>query len=42
VKSPLFTANALELIHQAAAGILRTIGTIATVQRQLEFPGNDN
>lgn len=29
VKSPLFTQNALELIHQAAGGILRTIGTIA-------------
>jgi len=29
VKSPLFTKNALELVHQAAGGILRTIGTIA-------------
>lgn len=29
-KSPLFTKNALELIHQAAGGILRTVGTIAT------------
>ena len=28
-KTPLFTTNARELIHQAAAGILRTIGTIA-------------
>ncbi|MFA5141314.1 MAG: AAA family ATPase [Elusimicrobiota bacterium] len=28
-KAPLFTKNALELIHQASAGILRTIGTIA-------------
>jgi len=29
VKNPLFTKNALELIHQAAGGILRTVGTIA-------------
>jgi len=29
VKTPLFTKNALELIHQAAGGILRTVGTIA-------------
>ena len=29
VKSPLFTRNALELIHQAGGGILRTVGTIA-------------
>jgi general secretion pathway protein A len=29
VKQPLFTKNAMELVHQAAAGILRTIGTIA-------------
>jgi general secretion pathway protein A len=28
-KAPLFTKSALELIHQASAGILRTIGTIA-------------
>jgi general secretion pathway protein A len=28
-KNPLFTKNALELVHQASAGILRTIGTIA-------------
>lgn len=29
-KTPLFTKNAMELIHQAAGGILRTIGTIAS------------
>jgi general secretion pathway protein A len=29
LKSPLFTKNAMELVHQAAGGILRTIGTIA-------------
>jgi len=28
-RAPLFTKNALTLIHQASAGILRTIGTIA-------------
>jgi type II secretory pathway predicted ATPase ExeA len=30
LKSPLFTKNAMELLHQAAGGILRTIGTIAS------------
>ncbi len=29
VRSPLFTKNALNLLHQASGGILRTIGTIA-------------
>jgi len=29
LKSPLFTKNAMELVHQAAGGILRTIATIA-------------
>lgn len=29
VKAPLFTKNALALIHQASGGILRTIGTLA-------------
>ena len=29
-KTPVFTANAMTLIHQAAGGILRTTGTIAT------------
>ena len=28
-RSPLFTKNALTLIHQASGGILRTIGTVA-------------
>ena len=28
-KTPLLTKSAMELIHQAAGGILRTIGTIA-------------
>jgi type II secretory pathway predicted ATPase ExeA len=28
-KRPLFTKNAIELTHQAAGGILRTVGTIA-------------
>jgi len=28
-RSPLFTKNALTLVHQAAGGILRTIGTIS-------------
>ncbi len=28
-KAPLFTPNAMNLIHQASGGILRTIGTIA-------------
>lgn len=28
--TPLFTKNALELIHQASAGFMRAIGTIAT------------
>jgi len=29
-KTPLFTKNAMTLIHQASGGILRTIGTIAS------------
>jgi type II secretory pathway predicted ATPase ExeA len=29
LKTPLFTKNAMELIHQASGGILRTIGAIA-------------
>jgi general secretion pathway protein A len=29
VKTPLFTKNAMEFIHQASGGILRTIGAIA-------------
>ena len=29
-KAPLFTKNAVTLIHQASGGILRTIGTIAS------------
>ncbi len=29
LKHPVFTKNALELVHQASGGILRTIGTIA-------------
>jgi type II secretory pathway predicted ATPase ExeA len=29
-KAPLFTKNAMTLIHQASGGILRTIGTIAS------------
>lgn len=29
-KAPLFTKNAVSLIHQASGGILRTVGTIAT------------
>ena len=29
MKNPLFTNNALELVRQAAGGILRTVGTIA-------------
>jgi type II secretory pathway predicted ATPase ExeA len=29
VKQPLFTKNAMELTHQAAGGILRTVGSIA-------------
>jgi type II secretory pathway predicted ATPase ExeA len=28
-RSPLFTKNALTLIHQSSGGILRTIGTVA-------------
>ena len=30
VKSPLVTSNAMELIHQAAGGVLRTVGSITT------------
>ena len=32
VKTPLFTKNAMELIHRASGGILRTIGAFANVQ----------
>lgn len=28
-KTPIFTKNAMELVHQASAGIMRTVGTIA-------------
>ena len=28
-RTPLFTKNALTLVHQASGGILRTIGTVA-------------
>jgi type II secretory pathway predicted ATPase ExeA len=30
-KTPLFTKNALALVHQASGGILRTIGILANV-----------
>ena len=29
-KAPLFTKNAMTLVHQASGGILRTIATIAS------------
>jgi type II secretory pathway predicted ATPase ExeA len=28
-RTPLFTKNALALVHQASGGILRTLGTVA-------------
>lgn len=40
VKQPLFTKNAMELIHQAAGGILRTVGTIATAALLKTFTAN--
>ena len=36
-KTPLLTKNAMELIHQAAGGILRTIGTIANASLMKAF-----
>jgi len=37
VKTPLFTKNAMELIHQASGGILRTIGAIANAALMKAF-----
>ena len=36
-KTPLFTKNATELVHQAAYGILRTIGIIANAALDKAF-----
>jgi len=36
-KTTVFTKNALELIHQASAGIMRTIGSIATAAPMKAF-----
>jgi type II secretory pathway predicted ATPase ExeA len=38
-RAPLFTKNALALIHQASGGILRTIGTIANAALLKAFVG---
>jgi type II secretory pathway predicted ATPase ExeA len=38
-KTPLFTKNAMSLIHQASGGILRTIGTIANASLWKAFLG---
>jgi len=40
VKTPLFTKNAMELIHQASGGILRTIGLIANASLLKAFMAN--
>ena len=40
-KSPLFTKNAMELVHQAAGGILRTIGTIANAALLKDYSGQE-
>ena len=37
VKTALFTKNAMELIHQASGGIMRTIGTIANAALMKAF-----
>jgi type II secretory pathway predicted ATPase ExeA len=37
MKAPLFTKNAMELIHQASGGILRTIGAIANAAMMKAF-----
>lgn len=39
-KAPLFTKNAMTLIHQASGGILRTIGSIATAALLKAFLAN--
>jgi type II secretory pathway predicted ATPase ExeA len=39
-KAPLFTKNAMTLIHQASGGILRTIGTIASAALLKAFLGS--
>jgi len=39
-KAPLFTTNAMTLLHQASGGILRTIGTISSAALLKAFRGN--